>query len=35
MFYGLAEFEITDLNGDVLCLSQALEDASDLPMSAV
>ena len=31
MFYGLAEFEITDPDGYMLCLSQALEDASDLP----
>lgn len=31
MFYGLAEFEITDPDGYVICLSQLLEDASDLP----
>jgi catechol 2,3-dioxygenase-like lactoylglutathione lyase family enzyme len=31
MFYGLAEFEITDPDGYVICLSQMLEDASDLP----
>jgi hypothetical protein len=31
MFYGLAEFEITDPDGYVVCLSQLLEDASDLP----
>ena len=31
MFYGLAEFEITDPDGYVLCLSQKLEDDSDLP----
>ena len=31
MFYGPAEFEITDPDGYVLCLSQMLEDASDLP----
>ena len=31
MPYGLAEFEITDPDGYVLCLSQLLEDASDLP----
>lgn len=31
MFYGLAEFEITDPDGYVLCLSQCLDDASDLP----
>jgi uncharacterized glyoxalase superfamily protein PhnB len=34
MFYGLAEFEITDPDGYILCLSQLLEDASDLPKSA-
>ena len=31
MPYGLAEFEITDPDGYVLCLSQMLDDASDLP----
>jgi len=31
MFYGLPEFEITDPDGNVVCLSQLLEDASDLP----
>ena len=31
MFYGLAEFEITDPDGYVICLSQQLEDASNLP----
>jgi uncharacterized glyoxalase superfamily protein PhnB len=31
MFYGLAEFEITDPDGHVLCLSQALENSGDLP----
>lgn len=31
MFYGLAEFEITDPDGYRICLSQALEDADDLP----
>src|SRR5262245_44885520 len=31
MPYGLAEFEITDPDGNVLCLSQFLEDAQDLP----
>ena len=31
MPYGLAEFEITDLDGYAICLSQELEDASDLP----
>jgi catechol 2,3-dioxygenase-like lactoylglutathione lyase family enzyme len=35
MFYGLAEFEITDPDGYVICLSQLLEDASDLPTPAV
>lgn len=31
MFYGLCEFEITDPDGYVICLSQFLEDADDLP----
>src|SRR5262245_22950437 len=31
MPYGLAEFEITDPDGYVICLGQLLEDASDLP----
>jgi len=31
MPYGQAEFEITDPDGYVLCLSQVLDDASDLP----
>ena len=35
MFYGLAEFEITDPDGYVICLSQLLEDASDLPTPIV
>lgn len=35
MFYGLAEFEITDPDGYVLCLSQLLEDDSDLPTPSV
>jgi uncharacterized glyoxalase superfamily protein PhnB len=35
MFYGLAEFEITDPDGYVICLSQLLEDANDLPTPAV
>jgi catechol 2,3-dioxygenase-like lactoylglutathione lyase family enzyme len=35
MSYGLAEFEIADLDGYVICLSQLLEDASDLPTPAV
>jgi len=34
MFYGLAEFEIVDPDGYVICLSQMLEDASDLPTPA-
>jgi uncharacterized glyoxalase superfamily protein PhnB len=35
MFYGLAEFEITDPDGYVICLSQFLEDAADLPAPEV
>jgi hypothetical protein len=35
MFYGLAEFEIADPDGYVICLSQELEDMSDLPTPAV
>jgi catechol 2,3-dioxygenase-like lactoylglutathione lyase family enzyme len=35
MLYGLAEFEITDPDGYVICLSQELDDASDLPTPAV
>lgn len=31
MFYGQAEFEITDPDGYVLCVAQPLEDMSDLP----
>ena len=31
MFYGLAEFEIADPDGYGICLSQFLDDASDLP----
>lgn len=31
MPYGLCEFEITDPDGYVVCLSQELEDPSDLP----
>ncbi len=31
MLYGVAEFEITDPDGYVVCLGQQLEDASDLP----
>ena len=31
MFYGLCEFEITDPDHHGICLSQLLEDASDLP----
>ena len=34
MFYGLAEFEIADPDGYVICVSQQLEDASDLPIPA-
>ncbi len=32
MFYGMAEFEVTDPDGYVLCLGQELEDAHNLPM---
>jgi hypothetical protein len=32
--YGLVEFEITDPDDYVICLSQLLEDASDLPTPA-
>lgn len=35
MPYGLAEFEITDPDGHVICLSQRLDDASDLPIPAI
>ncbi len=35
MPYGLAEFEISDPDGYVICLSQQLEDTSDLPSPAV
>lgn len=35
MFYGLAEFEVTDPDGYVVCLSQFLEDAADLPSPKV
>lgn len=31
MFYGLAEFEIADPDGYVLCLSEALDEMDDLP----
>ena len=34
MFYGLAEFEITDPDGYRICLSQLLDDVSDLPAPA-
>src|SRR5262245_8902871 len=34
MPYGLAEFEIMDPDGYVLCLSQFLDDAVDLPTPA-
>jgi uncharacterized glyoxalase superfamily protein PhnB len=30
-FYGLAEFEIKDPDGYVLCLAEELEDSQDLP----
>ena len=35
MFYGLAEFEITDPDGYALCFGQLLDDASDLPPPVV
>ncbi len=35
MFYGLAEFEILDPDGYVICLSQLLADPSDLPTPSV
>lgn len=35
MFYGLAEFEVTDPDGYVICLSQAVDNADDLPAPAV
>ncbi|MCB1553263.1 MAG: hypothetical protein KDJ14_05595 [Xanthomonadales bacterium] len=31
MPYGLAEFEITDPDGHVICLAQVIDDAKDLP----
>lgn len=31
MPYGLAEFEITDPDGYIICLSQQLENGGDLP----
>jgi uncharacterized glyoxalase superfamily protein PhnB len=31
MFYGLAEFEISDPDGYVICFGQFLEDADNLP----
>lgn len=31
MFYGLAEFEITDPDGHVICLSEELDEMDDLP----
>ena len=34
MPYGLAEFEITDPDGYIICLSQQLADGSDLPKPA-
>ena len=35
MFYGLAEFEITDPDGYVICLSEELKNSDDLPTPAV
>lgn len=35
MPYGLAEFEITDPDGHVICLSQAVDEAMDLPAPEV
>lgn len=35
MFYGLAEFEITDPDGYVICLSPRLENMSDLPTPSI
>jgi hypothetical protein len=35
MFYGLAEFEVTDPDGYVLCLSEELADNGDLPTPEV
>ena len=32
MPYGLAEFEITDPDGNVICMGQNLDDAGDLPV---
>ncbi len=34
MPYGLTEFEIVDPDGYVICLSQLLDDTSDLPTAA-
>lgn len=34
MPYGLAEFEITDPDGYIICLSQELKNATDLPRPA-
>jgi uncharacterized glyoxalase superfamily protein PhnB len=34
MFYGDAEFDVRDPDGYVLCFSQVLADASDLPVPA-
>jgi len=35
MFYGLAEFEVTDPDGYVLCLSEEFVDNGDLPAPEV
>ncbi|HUQ68686.1 MAG TPA: VOC family protein [Planctomycetaceae bacterium] len=35
MFYGLAEFELTDPDGYAVCLSQFVENADDLPTPVV
>jgi len=35
MFYGLAEFEISDPDGYVICLSEELADCGDLPTPLV
>jgi uncharacterized glyoxalase superfamily protein PhnB len=35
MAYGLAEFEVSDPDGYILCLSHELEGADDLPAPAV
>jgi len=35
MFYGLAEFEVADPDGHVVCLSEELADVADLPTPEV